>query len=93
MAVAVGGGATQTRVQTSGFCMRVGNSPDLRESEKGGGRGRIDERETERATEGARKGETREERRQGKGWRVRARQRRRLREREREAVYVYMADT
>lgn len=88
-AVAVGGGATQTRVQTSGFCMRVGNSPDLRASEKGGGRGRIDERETERAEEGVRKGETErgKEKREG----VRVRQRRKLRERE--AVYVYMADT
>lgn len=60
-AVAVGGGATQTRVQTSGFCMRVGNSPDLRASEKAGW-SRTDRREgdRERAEEGDEKGRNRE---------------------------------
>lgn len=44
LAVAVGGGVTQTRVQTSGFCIRVGNLvvESEREREKGDGCGRLD---------------------------------------------------
>ncbi|KYM97501.1 hypothetical protein ALC62_11795 [Cyphomyrmex costatus] len=67
LAVAVEGGATQTRVQTSSFCMRVGNSPDLRGSEKAGGREQTDVRKTERTAEGARKGETERGKEKGRG--------------------------
>lgn len=85
MTVVVGGGGTQTRVQTSGFCMRVGNSPDLRGSEKRGW-SRTNRREEERIAEGARKGETdRGKEKRGEGETEK--------EIEREAVYVYMADT
>jgi len=57
--------------------MRVGNSPDLRGSEKGGGRERIDEREIKRIAERARKREIERGKEKGE---TKVRQRRRLRE-------------